>query len=127
MVLGALEKRWRHYRRFDQQNECVSLLLVSSILTSEVEDHSGDPDLANIFNNEVKNVFNTIKGFITGQNDGIRNAFTAGNLKTIGDVMKNVSIEGLISVLEVLRIAVKAIVRFLAKLIVFFKDFGNWK
>ena len=88
-------------------------------------DHSNDSDLKNVANNELKTATTMVKDNFTTLSHNITQALTDLNISGAMDTLKNFTLDGLETMVNALQIAVRGILKMLAKLIGYFRELCN--
>lgn len=103
---------------------CISILLIDNRLQIQV-DHSNDSDLKSVANNELKTATTMVKDNFTILSHNITQALTDFNTSGVMDTLKNFTLDGLETMVNALQIAVRGILKMIAKLIGYFRELCN--
>lgn len=88
-------------------------------------DHSNDSDLKNVADNELKTATTMVKTSFTILSHNISQALSDFNISGAMDTLKNFTTDALEAMVSAMQIAVRGILRMLAKSIGYFRDLCN--
>ena len=104
------------------------MLLIRGRLQIPV-DHSNDSDLKNVANKELKSATDMVKDNFPILShdimDALMTALAESRTTSAMDTLKNLTIDGLETMVNALQIAVRGILKMLAKLVGYFRELCN--